>query len=67
MQLSELLVALSGNKGLFVTLTDTTGVEIITFNAGGYEAVESDLGTREVEKISIDGLTKMTVALKDAP
>jgi len=66
MTLSELLVALSGNKGLFITLTDKTGVEMITFNAGGYESVEGDLGTREVEKITIDGLTKIAVALKDA-
>lgn len=66
MQLTDLLVALSGNKGLFITLTDKTGVEMITFNAGGYESVESDLGAREVEKVTLDGLNKMAIALKDA-
>lgn len=67
MTLSDLLVALSDNPSLFITLTDTEGVAMITFNAGGYENVESDLGAREVEKITIDSLNKIAIALKDAP
>lgn len=66
MNLSDLLVALSGNANLFVTLTDKTGAELITFNARGYESVESDLGTREVERITLDSLNKVAIALKDA-
>ena len=66
MQLSELLVAISGNKNLYVTLTDKTGVEMITFNAAGYESVEGDLGTREVEKVTIAAHTSIVIALKDA-
>lgn len=66
MTLTDLLVALSGNANLFITLTDTTGVVLITFNAGGYANVEGDLGTREVERITIDSLNKVAIALKDA-
>jgi len=66
MILSDLLVALSGNAQLYITLTDKTGVELITFNAGGYSSVESDLGAREVERITLDSLNKVAIALKDA-
>ena len=67
MALTDLLVALSGNANLFVTLTDKTGSELITFNAGGYESVEGDLGTRVVERISIESLYKVSISLEDAP
>ena len=67
MALTDLLVALSGNANLFVTLTDKTGSELITFNAGGYESVEGDLGTRVVERISIESLNKVAISLEDAP
>ena len=67
MALTDLLVALSGNANLFVTLTDKTGSELITFNAGGYESVEGDLGTRVVERISIESLNKVSISLEDAP
>jgi len=66
MTLSDLLVALSGNTNLFITLTDKTGVEMITFNAAGYESVESDLGARDVLKINLDSLNKVSIALEDA-
>ena len=66
MALSDLLVALSGNTNLYLTLTDKTGVEMITFNAAGYESVESDLGTRVVLKITLDSLNKVSIALDDA-
>lgn len=67
MALTDLLVALSGNANLFVTLTDKTGSELITFNAGGYESVEGDLGARVVERISIESLNKVSISLEDAP
>lgn len=66
MVLSDLLVALSGNTSLYVTLTDTTGSTLITFNAGGYANVESDLGAREVERITLISPSKITISLKDA-
>lgn len=66
MNLSDLLVALSGNTQLYITLTDKTGAELITFNAGGYSNVESDLGTREVQKITLESLNKVAIALEDA-
>lgn len=66
MTLSDLLVALSGNKNLFVKLVDSTGEAIITFDAGGYEAVESDLGTRAVDSVDITSPTMVTVAIADA-
>ena len=67
MNLSDLLVALSGNANLFVTLTDKTGSGLITFNAAGYESVEGDLGTRVIERISIESLNKVAISLEDAP
>lgn len=66
MTLSDLLVALSGNTELYVTLTDKAGSALITFNAGGYESVESDLGTREVLKITLLSLNKVSITLEDA-
>lgn len=66
MTLSDLLVALSGNVNLFITLTDKTGVEMITFNAAGYESVESDLGARVVKKITIGSPAEVSVMLEDA-
>ena len=66
MNLSDLLVALSGNKNLYVSLLDSTDNPIITFDAAGYEAVESDLGTRVVKRIKINSPTSVSVSLEDA-
>lgn len=66
MTLSELLVALANNQKLYITLNDKNGNELITFNAGGYESVEGDLGTRVVNKITIDSPSKVSVVLEDA-
>lgn len=52
MTLAELLVALSGNAGQYITLVDGD-TDLITFNAAGYASVESDLGERTVESIVI--------------
>ena len=66
MTLSELLVALANNQKLYVTLDDKNGNELITFNAAGYESVESDLGARVVSKITIASPASVNVVLEDA-
>ena len=66
MELSELLVALSGNKNLFVTLVDGD-TELISFNAAGYASVESDLGARTVDKVVVDSLSDIKVILTSEP
>lgn len=66
MTLSELLVALANNQKLYITLDDKNGNELITFNAAGYESVESDLGTRVVNKITIVSPSSISVVLEDA-
>ena len=66
MDLSELLVALASNAKLFITLADKEGTTLITFNAAGYESVESDLGSRVVNKITVDSPSSVTVVLEDA-
>lgn len=67
MVLSDLLVALKDNASLFVTLADKEGNELITFNAAGYESVESDLGARGVNKITLESLNKIAIVLEDTP
>lgn len=66
MALSDLLVALANNSKLFVTLIDGE-TELISFNAAGYESVESDLGARTVDKIIVDSITFIKVYLTATP
>jgi hypothetical protein len=66
MALSDLLVALKDNAKLYVTLIDGEN-ELISFNAAGYESVESDLGARTVEKIIVDSITFIKVYLTATP
>ena len=66
MVLSDLLVALASNVKLYITLTDKESNVLITFNAAGYQSVESDLGTREVKKITVVSPAEVTVMLEDA-
>ena len=66
MELSDLLVALANNQKLYITLADKEGVALITFNAAGYTSVESDLGSREVKRITISSPTEVTITLEDA-
>ena len=66
MTLSDLLVTLANNQKLYITLTDKESNVLITFNAAGYESVESDLGTREVKKITVVSPAEVTVMLEDA-
>ncbi len=66
MALSDLLVALKDNAKLYVTLIDGEN-ELISFNAAGYESVESDLGARTVDKIIVDSITFIKVYLTATP
>jgi len=66
MTLTQLLVALANNAKLYITLTDKEGVALITFNAAGYQSVESDLGSRVVKKITIGSPAEVSVMLEDA-
>lgn len=66
MALSDLLVALKDNAKLYVTLIDGE-TELISFNAAGYESVESDLGARTVDKIIVDSVSVIKVYLTATP
>lgn len=66
MQLSDLLIALSGNANLFIKLTNETEGELIIFNAGGYASVEDDLGTRVVKSITVVSTNNINIDLEDA-
>ncbi len=66
MALSDLLVALKDNAKLYVTLIDGEN-ELISFNAAGYESVESDLGARTVDKIIVDSVSVIKVVLTATP
>ena len=66
MTLSQLLTTLANNEKLFITLQDKSANKLITFNATGYEAVESDLGERVVNAIVVDTPSAVTVILEDA-
>jgi len=66
MNLSDLLVALATNQKLYITLSDKEGTALITFNAAGYESVESDLGSRVVKRISIVSPSEVNITLEDA-
>ena len=66
MVLSDLLVALANNSKLFITLIDGE-TELISFNAAGYESVESDLGARTVDKIIVDSVSVIKVVLTATP
>ena len=66
MTLSDLLVALSGNTDQYIKLVDGE-TELITFNAGGYEAVESDITARTVDKIVIVDPRTIKILLTATP
>ena len=66
MALSDLLVTLTSNQKLFITLADDNDTALITFNAAGYTSVESDLGSRVVKRIKIESPSAITVTLEDA-
>lgn len=65
MTLISLLTILSGNKKLYITLKDTEGNELITFNAAGYQSVESDLGDYTVNSFVINSTTKAEITIEN--
>ena len=66
MTLSDLLVALSGNTDQYIKLVDGE-TELITFNAGGYESVESDITARTVDSITIVDPRTIKILLVSEP
>lgn len=66
MILSETLAALSNNTAVNITLLDDADNQVITFNAAGYAAVESDLGTRKVKRIKINSGTSVAISMEAA-
>lgn len=66
MTLIETLAALSNNTNVNITLVDDQDNALITFNAVGYQSVESDLGARVVKYIKVSSGTLLTIALKEA-
>jgi len=66
MTLSDLLVALAGNAGQFITIVDGEN-ELITFNAAGYASVESDLTERTVSSIVIADPRNIKIVLEATP
>lgn len=66
MALSDLLVTLANNQKLYITLNNKAGDKLITFNAAGYSSVESDLGSRVVNRIELVSANEITITLEDA-
>lgn len=66
MILSDLLSALSSNTNVNVTLLDSNDNTLITFNAAGHAAVESDLGKRTVKRVKINTAQAVTISIDDA-
>lgn len=66
MLLIDLLKALSGNANVNITLNNADGDSLITFNAGGYAAVETDLGKRTVKKVKIMTANAVSITINDA-
>lgn len=66
MTLSDLLLALKDNNRQYITLVDGE-TELITFNAGGYASVESDITERTVDKITIVDPRTIKVFLAENP
>lgn len=66
MTLSDLLLALKDNEHQYITLVDGE-TELITFNAGGYASVESDITERTVDKITIVDPRTIKILLTATP
>lgn len=63
MILIDLLAALSSNTNVNITLMDSNDTALITFGASGYGSIESDLGSRTVDTIKVNGSTSLTISL----
>ena len=66
MTLSALLAALSSNTNVNITLMESNDTQLITFMAGGYASIESDLGARTVDTIKVNTSTSITISLAAA-
>lgn len=66
MFLSEILAALANNTNVNITLMDDQDTQVVTFNAGGYGAIESDLGSRTVKRIKINSGTSISISMEAA-
>ena len=65
MILSETLKSLSGNQQVNITLADPNNDSLITFNAGGYAAVDDELGKRTVRRIRINTAQSVTILVDE--
>ena len=67
MILAEFLKTMRSNEKVNITLIDSDDKVLITFNCKGYEAVESDIQKRVVNKIKVDTDKLLLVYIEDAP
>ena len=63
MTLNQLLVAMKDNVNTNICIVESDGTKLITFNAGGYASVESDLLARQVSTVSINTMALVTIKL----
>lgn len=63
MTLNQLLVAMKDNVNTNICIVESDGTKLITFNAGGYASVESDLLVRQVSTVSINTMALVTIKL----
>lgn len=68
MTLAQLLKALACNEKVSISIFNEDGKCLITFNAPGYEAIESDLAARTVKRVKVDtGITGgVSITIEDA-
>lgn len=66
MILAEFLKTMRANDKVNITLIDSDDNVLITFNCKGYEAVESDIQKRVVNKIKVDTEKLILVYIEDA-
>ena len=66
MVLAEFLKAMKSNDKVNITLIDSNDNVLITFNCKGYEAVETDIQKRVVNKVKVDTERLVLVYIEDA-
>lgn len=66
MILSEILAALANNASVNITLVDDEDNQVVTFNAAGYGAIESELGERKVKRIKINSGISVSISMEAA-
>lgn len=66
MTLLQLLTALSSNSKLNISVLDSDGESLITFNAAGFESIAGNVTERTVESITVDSGTSVVVKLTAA-